>query len=279
MGGGDKALLPLAGRPLLAHVVGGCAPQVGALALSANGDPARFAAFGLPVIADGAPAGAGPLAGVLAGLDWAAALGAARSSPPPATARSCRATSSPASAPPGRAGCDRRRAAPDGPGGTRPARSGRSRCASARAALARGERRVGALPRRRAPRRARFADAAPSSTSTPPPTSPPPRRCCRGLTAGPCLGGARAVETEKPPSFGTHALLPPILARAGLHTAAFYVVCFAMTGAHLPFWPLWLERLGADRRRGRALHRGRMAVRVVAGLAIPALADRLDAGG
>jgi molybdopterin-guanine dinucleotide biosynthesis protein A len=76
MGGGDKALLVLAGRPLLAHVVERLAPQVGRLALSANGDPARFAAFGLPVLADGEPAGAGPLAGLLAGLDWAAGLGA-----------------------------------------------------------------------------------------------------------------------------------------------------------------------------------------------------------
>jgi molybdopterin-guanine dinucleotide biosynthesis protein A len=76
MGGRDKALLELAGRPLLGHVIGRLAPQVGPLALSANGDPGRFAAFGLPVIGDGALAGAGPLAGLLAGLDWAAGLGA-----------------------------------------------------------------------------------------------------------------------------------------------------------------------------------------------------------
>ena len=77
MGGGDKALLPLAGRPLLAHVLDRLTPQLGPLALSANGDRNRFAAFGLPVLADDEPAGAGPLAGLLAGLDWAATLGAA----------------------------------------------------------------------------------------------------------------------------------------------------------------------------------------------------------
>lgn len=76
MGGVDKALVALGGRPLLAHVVARLAPQVGALAIGANGDPARFAGFGLPVLADGAAAGAGPLAGLLAGLDWAAGLGA-----------------------------------------------------------------------------------------------------------------------------------------------------------------------------------------------------------
>jgi len=76
MGCVDKPLVPLGGRPLLAHVVARLAPQVGALAIGANGDPARFAAFGLPVLADGEAAGAGPLAGLLAGLDWAAGLGA-----------------------------------------------------------------------------------------------------------------------------------------------------------------------------------------------------------
>jgi molybdopterin-guanine dinucleotide biosynthesis protein A len=73
MGGGDKCLQPLAGRPLLAHIVERAAGQVTALALNANGDAARFAAFGLPVVADSVPRFAGPLAGVLAGLDWAAA--------------------------------------------------------------------------------------------------------------------------------------------------------------------------------------------------------------
>ena len=73
MGGGDKCLRPLAGRPILAHIIERARPQVAALALNANGDPARFAAFGLPVIADSIADFAGPLAGILAGLDWAAA--------------------------------------------------------------------------------------------------------------------------------------------------------------------------------------------------------------
>jgi molybdopterin-guanine dinucleotide biosynthesis protein A len=73
MGGGDKSLRPLGGRPLLAHVIERMRPQTAALVLNANGDPARFAEFGLPVVADSVPDFAGPLAGVLAGLDWAAA--------------------------------------------------------------------------------------------------------------------------------------------------------------------------------------------------------------
>ena len=73
MGGGDKAVRLLAGRPLLSHVLARIAPQVLAVALNANGDPARFAAFGLKVLPDDAmQAGQGPLAGVLAGLRWAA---------------------------------------------------------------------------------------------------------------------------------------------------------------------------------------------------------------
>lgn len=75
MGGGDKGLLPLGGRPMLGHVLARLAPQVGPLAISANGDPARLAGFGLPVLADSLPDHPGPLAGVLAGLDWAAGLG------------------------------------------------------------------------------------------------------------------------------------------------------------------------------------------------------------
>jgi molybdenum cofactor guanylyltransferase len=71
-GGGDKCLRLLAGRPILAHIIERFRPQVDALALNANGDAARFAAFGLPVIADSIAGFAGPLAGVLAGLDWAA---------------------------------------------------------------------------------------------------------------------------------------------------------------------------------------------------------------
>jgi molybdopterin-guanine dinucleotide biosynthesis protein A len=73
MGGGDKCLRPLGGRSLLAHVVARAAPQADALVLNANGDPARFAAFGLPVAGDAVPGHAGPLAGVLTGLEWAQA--------------------------------------------------------------------------------------------------------------------------------------------------------------------------------------------------------------
>ncbi|MGI9420467.1 MAG: molybdenum cofactor guanylyltransferase MobA [Geminicoccaceae bacterium] len=73
MGGGDKCLLPLAGQPLLDHVIGRLRPQVSALVLNANGDPARFASFDLPVVADPIEGFAGPLAGVLAGMRWARA--------------------------------------------------------------------------------------------------------------------------------------------------------------------------------------------------------------
>lgn len=73
MGGGDKALRPLGGVTLLDRVIDRLRPQVAALVLNANGDPARFARFGLPVVADSVSGFAGPLAGVLAGLDWAAA--------------------------------------------------------------------------------------------------------------------------------------------------------------------------------------------------------------
>jgi molybdopterin-guanine dinucleotide biosynthesis protein A len=76
MGFGDKGLLRLGGRTLLERVVDRVSPQVEGLALNANGDPARFARFGLPVLADPLPGFPGPLAGVLAGLDWAAAQGA-----------------------------------------------------------------------------------------------------------------------------------------------------------------------------------------------------------
>jgi molybdenum cofactor guanylyltransferase len=73
MGGGDKCLRPLGGRPILAHVVERIRPQVDAMVLNANGDPARFACFGLPVAADVVEGFAGPLAGVLTGLEWALA--------------------------------------------------------------------------------------------------------------------------------------------------------------------------------------------------------------
>lgn len=73
MGGGDKCLRSLGGRPILAHVIDRAAPQVGPLVLNANGDAARFAAFGLPVAPDVVGGFAGPLAGVLTGMTWAAA--------------------------------------------------------------------------------------------------------------------------------------------------------------------------------------------------------------
>jgi molybdopterin-guanine dinucleotide biosynthesis protein A len=73
MGGGDKGLIRLDGRPILDHVIARLAPQVDRLVLNANGDPARFAAYGLPVVADPVEGFAGPLAGVLAGLHWARA--------------------------------------------------------------------------------------------------------------------------------------------------------------------------------------------------------------
>ncbi|MEQ8968092.1 MAG: molybdenum cofactor guanylyltransferase MobA [Azospirillaceae bacterium] len=72
LGGGDKALRPLAGRPLLDHVLDRLSGQVGAVAINANGDPDRFAGYGLPVVADSVAGFPGPLAGVLAGLDHAA---------------------------------------------------------------------------------------------------------------------------------------------------------------------------------------------------------------
>jgi len=72
MGGGDKCLRPLGGQPILARIIGILRPQVRQLVINANGDPARFAAFGLPVTADSVKGHPGPLAGVLAGLDWAA---------------------------------------------------------------------------------------------------------------------------------------------------------------------------------------------------------------
>ncbi|MGI1662876.1 molybdenum cofactor guanylyltransferase MobA [Palleronia sp. KMU-117] len=75
LGGGDKGLLPLDGPTILDHVIDRLGPQVAGLALSANGDPARFARLGLPVLPDSMPGHPGPLAGVLAGLDWAAGRG------------------------------------------------------------------------------------------------------------------------------------------------------------------------------------------------------------
>ena len=76
MGGGDKGLLDIGGRSLLARVIDRIEPQVAGLALNANGDAARFERFGLPVLPDSIAGFPGPLAGVLAGLDWAADQGA-----------------------------------------------------------------------------------------------------------------------------------------------------------------------------------------------------------
>lgn len=73
MGGGDKGLLELAGKPMLRHVIDRLAPQVGTIVINANGDPARFAEFALPVVADTVAGFVGPLAGVLAGMRWSMA--------------------------------------------------------------------------------------------------------------------------------------------------------------------------------------------------------------
>ena len=75
MGGGDKGLKLVGGRRLIDHVIARLAPQCGPLALNANGDPARFIDLGLPVLPDSLPDHPGPLAGVLAGLDWACEQG------------------------------------------------------------------------------------------------------------------------------------------------------------------------------------------------------------
>jgi molybdenum cofactor guanylyltransferase len=73
MGGGDKARITIGGRTILDRVLATMTPQCQRLIINANGDPARFADTGLPVVADSVPDFAGPLAGILAGLDWAAA--------------------------------------------------------------------------------------------------------------------------------------------------------------------------------------------------------------
>jgi molybdopterin-guanine dinucleotide biosynthesis protein A len=73
MGGGDKARLRIAGHTILERVLARLRPQCSALILNANGEPRRFSDTGLPIIADSVPDFAGPLAGILAGLDWAAA--------------------------------------------------------------------------------------------------------------------------------------------------------------------------------------------------------------
>lgn len=72
MGGRDKMLREIGGATILSRVIARLAPQTGILLLNANGDPARFADYGLPVTADTIEGHAGPLAGVLAGMEWAA---------------------------------------------------------------------------------------------------------------------------------------------------------------------------------------------------------------
>lgn len=76
MGGGDKGLLQLGNATIMGHVIARFEPQVAGLALNANGDAARFSSLNMPVIADSIAGFAGPLSGVLAGLDWAASQGA-----------------------------------------------------------------------------------------------------------------------------------------------------------------------------------------------------------
>lgn len=76
MGGGDKGALPLGSCTLLDHVIARLEPQVAGIVLNANSDATRFAPYGLPVVADSIDGFAGPLAGVLAGMDWAASQGA-----------------------------------------------------------------------------------------------------------------------------------------------------------------------------------------------------------
>ncbi|HXY90674.1 MAG TPA: molybdenum cofactor guanylyltransferase MobA [Xanthobacteraceae bacterium] len=72
MGGGDKAALVVGGKTILARVLARLDPYCAPIILNANGDPARFSCYGLAVVADGIPNFAGPLAGILAGLDWTA---------------------------------------------------------------------------------------------------------------------------------------------------------------------------------------------------------------
>jgi molybdenum cofactor guanylyltransferase len=71
MGGGDKPLKTIRGKTILDRVIDCVRPQTSAITLNANGDPQRFAHWNLPVVADSIEGFAGPLAGVLAGMDWA----------------------------------------------------------------------------------------------------------------------------------------------------------------------------------------------------------------
>jgi molybdopterin-guanine dinucleotide biosynthesis protein A len=73
MGGREKALLDIAGKPMLLHVLARLRPQVGRIVINANGDPARFSGHCLPVVPDSIEGFAGPLAGLQAGMEWARA--------------------------------------------------------------------------------------------------------------------------------------------------------------------------------------------------------------
>jgi molybdenum cofactor guanylyltransferase len=73
MGGGDKAMLRIGDATILDRVLERLRPSCSSIIINANGDPARFARYNLPIVADSVPDYAGPLAGILAGLDWAAA--------------------------------------------------------------------------------------------------------------------------------------------------------------------------------------------------------------
>lgn len=81
MGGGDKPLLQIGGRPIIELAIERLAPQCAGLIINANGDPTRFAALGLPVVADSVPDFAGPLAGVLAGMEAAGGVADVVSAP------------------------------------------------------------------------------------------------------------------------------------------------------------------------------------------------------
>lgn len=75
MGGHDKAFVTLAQKPLMSHAIARLSKQCRAMAINSNADPDAFASFGLPILGDQPPDYSGPLAGVLAGLDWAAQQG------------------------------------------------------------------------------------------------------------------------------------------------------------------------------------------------------------
>ncbi len=75
MGGGDKGRLMLGDQSLIQRVIERITPQVDAVGLNANGDLSRFDDLDLPVVADSIEGFPGPLAGVLAGMDWAAEQG------------------------------------------------------------------------------------------------------------------------------------------------------------------------------------------------------------